>query len=119
MSKYLISIHTDDNIVVNEYDDTEEFELEDFQAFVGGYIEVVPTCFSNKMLILVNETGKLDELPYNKKASIIQHYTRYDLILGDVVLVKLDGEEFVGFSEEEKDKIFNYLEWMTNDDDGI
>lgn len=112
MSKYLISIHTDGNIVVNEYDDTEEFELEDFQAFVGGYIETVPTCFGKNVIMLVNESGKLDRLPYNKTASVIQHYTRYDLLLGDAILVKVNGEEFVGFSEEEKDKILNYLEWM-------
>lgn len=112
MSKYLISIHTDGNIVSNEYDDNEEFELEDFQAFVGGYIETVPTCFGKNVIMLVNESGKLDRLPYNKTASVIQHHTLYDLLLGDVVLVKLDGEDFVGFSEEEKDKILNYMEWM-------
>ena len=112
MSKYLISIHADGNIVSNEYDDNEEFELKDFQNFVGGFIETVPTCFGSKVLMLVNETGKLDELPYNKNASVIQHYTRYDLILGDVVLVKVNGEEFDGFTVEEKEKIINYMEWI-------
>ena len=112
MSKYLISIHTDGNIVVNEYDDNEEFELEDFQAFVGGYIETVPTCFGKNVIMLVNESGKLDRLPYNKTASIIQHHTRYDLLLGDVVLVKVNGEEFDGFTVEEKEKIISYMEWI-------
>ena len=119
MSKYLISIHTDDNIVVNEYDDNEKIELEDFQAFVGGYIETVPTFLMKGVLMLVNENGKLDLSPHNKIASAIEHYTLDDLIFGDVVLVKVKGKDFDGFTEDEKNKIIKFLELFTNDDDGI
>lgn len=41
--------------------------LEQMQEFVGGYIEVVTLSDSKQMVI--NEEGKLLELPINKKAT--------------------------------------------------
>ena len=109
MSKYLITVHSDGAILANEYLDNEEFELEDLQGFVGGYIETVPTCFGDDVIMLVNEEGKLKELPYNEIASEIQHFTRADLLFGDAVLVRVVGEDFDGFDEERKEFIMNSI----------
>ena len=109
MSKYLISIHSDGAVIANEYPDNEEFELEDLQNFVGGYIETVPTYFDNDVILLVNEEGKLKGLSYNEVASAIQHFTRADLLCGDAVLVRVDGEDFDGFDEERKEFIMNSI----------
>ena len=42
--------------------------LEEMQAFVGGYIEMVPAAERNRALI-VNEEGALRGLPFNETAT--------------------------------------------------
>ena len=62
----------------------KDFKLKELQEYVGGNIECVRT-HDNKMLI-ANETGKNDGLPYNEKATKEYRYGGYDLIVGDVVI---------------------------------
>lgn len=64
--------------------------LEDFQKWVGGYIEVVPTCISGHML-LVDEEGKLRNKKANALATQISGVLGRDVILGNAVLVRLNA----------------------------
>ena len=59
--------------------------LESFQREVGGYIEAVP--ISAKVVMIVNEEGKLFQLEPNFK-----YYD--DLIRGVAVFVGVNGEDF-------------------------
>lgn len=59
------------------------FSLEEMQIIVGGYIEVVR--ISNNEIMIVNEEGKLDNLPINKKATEIASIPG-DVIVGDVLV---------------------------------
>jgi|TARA_R110002072_G_scaffold199047_1_gene356733 hypothetical protein len=67
--------------------------LKEAQKFVGGYIEAIT--FPNDDLLIINEEGKLKELPYNKDASEVwvSHYGMTDAIVGDALLIKADARD--------------------------
>lgn len=66
--------------------DGERFSLGELQAFVGGYIEMLPLPGSDRVMI-VNEEGKLKDLPDNLlETALMQGFLRPgDDIVGDVV----------------------------------
>ena len=73
---------------------TKEIEdnLSEFQAIVGGYIEVFP--FFNNVVCVCNEEGKLHNLPLN---FILPN----DVIVGDVFFIGTDGEDFASLTDDE------------------
>jgi len=70
-----------------------DFKLEELQTIVGGYIEIV--WLPNNEIMVVNEDGKLMELPINQEATkIYQNAFGYnDVIVGDVLLCKSNQVE--------------------------
>lgn len=62
------------------------FTLKELQELVQGSIEVIP--LGTKSLMVINEDGKILELPYNEKATQIYrtYYTTNDFIVGDVLI---------------------------------
>ena len=64
----------------------EYFTLEEMQAAVGGMVEIIE--LDDKQSMILNEEGKLLDLPYNEEADEIfhQHYSTLDYIVGDVLL---------------------------------
>lgn len=71
------------------------WRLEELQALVGGYIEIVRT-FDGKFLV-VDEEGKNKNKPLNEAATLLYQYGKHDPIVGDAVVVstlfELDGPE--------------------------
>jgi hypothetical protein len=65
----------------------ESFQLDECQAIVGGFIEMVRTITGEVMLI--NEDGRSLKLPFNSLASSLYEH---DIILGDVLVCR--PEEF-------------------------
>ena len=65
-----------------------DFSLEELQGFVGGYIQVINLGRSEVMVI--NEEGKLNNLPTNGEASFIAHMRKaiftFDRIVGNAVV---------------------------------
>ena len=61
-----------------------DFKLDELQNYVGGIIEIVRTK-DNKMMV-INEEGKINELPMNEKATELYIYSESDLIVGDVLI---------------------------------
>ena len=62
------------------------FSLEELKKIVNGYIEIVH--LSARSLLVVNEEGKLHNLPYNPTAtSIMLLYGHRDTIVGNALLV--------------------------------
>ena len=57
-----------------------DFKLEELKAIVNGYIEIV--YLRDGRLMVVNEEGLLERLPYNAAASILACET----IVGDVLV---------------------------------
>ena len=63
--------------------------LKNLQRIVDGPIEVVP--FAGNMVIICNEEGKLRGLDKN---FIIKYTYSTDVIVGEIAIVGVDGEEF-------------------------
>ena len=61
-----------------------DFQLDELQKFVGGLIEIVKTKEGRTMVI--NEEGKINDLPINQKASEQYQYNEFDFIAGDVLI---------------------------------
>lgn len=65
----------------------KRFSLEELQSFVGGNIEII-ACPHGQIMI-VNEEGRLKELPVNRVASkVAQREVVGDVLLTDVRLIK-------------------------------
>ena len=68
-----------------------EFTLEQLQAAVGGYIELLPTCLHSfskgkvDLVAVVNEEGLLKELPMNPLATMMLS-SLAEPIYGDVLI---------------------------------
>jgi hypothetical protein len=66
------------------------FKLEEMQAYVGGLIEIIPLdgdVLEDKLLV-VNEEGKLENLPLNILATIewVKYYGQTDYVSGDCII---------------------------------
>lgn len=66
-----------------------DFQYDELNSFVGGLIEII--WLNNEDLMVVNEEGKLKDLPFNEKAtelygSIFGEST--DFIVGDALICK-------------------------------
>ena len=65
-----------------------DFSLEELQKFIGGFIEIART--KNGKPMIINEEGKINDLPINQKATAIYPYNEYDFIIGDVLICQED-----------------------------
>ena len=70
-------------IVVTEPKNEIDFSLEEMQAIVGGYVEVVN--LKDGRIIVLNEDGKLKHLPLNVQATQLYNMPD-DFIVGDVLV---------------------------------
>ena len=71
--------------------------LENLQKTVGGYIETVT--LDNGLVLIVNEEGKLRNMPYNFSALCSAHaYDAYvewrEVLYGTVIACGAEGDEF-------------------------
>ena len=72
--------------------------LQEYQKIVGGYIET--TMLTNEIIIIVNEEGKLEGLPYNFSLP-------HDHIVGTAIFIGNAMPEFRGLTDEEVEFITN------------
>lgn len=62
-----------------------DFQLEELQAIVGGWIEIV--YLLDGRIIVVNEDGKCNGLPINENATkLLLEQGGWDCIVGDVLV---------------------------------
>lgn len=82
-------IRTDGTKVVVMPASGKQFELEELQEIVGGYIEVVN--LSDDRLLVVNENGKLYNMSLNESATALAHDCNAifanDFIVGDAAVI--------------------------------
>ena len=64
------------------------FSLSELQGFVEGYIEIID--LRNGKIMVVNEEGKLKDLPFNHAATKIyaETYSNRDVIVGNALVCK-------------------------------
>lgn len=60
-----------------------DFSLEELQGFVGGYVQILH--MGRGELMVVNEEGKIKNLPLNKDATAVAHW-RGRLLEGDYIV---------------------------------
>lgn len=75
-----VIIKTDGSRIVTNPKNGKDFQLDELQKIVGGYIEIVH--LPNGQIMVVNEEGLIHGLPYNADASI----EAMDIIVGDVLV---------------------------------
>ena len=76
---------TNGTVVETKPKNGKDFKLEELQAIVGGYIEVLS--LNNKEILVCDEEGKLKDYPLNIVATeIVQSYGISDYIVGDVLI---------------------------------
>tara|TARA_R100000081_G_scaffold15728_3_gene6545 strand:+ start:1462 stop:1731 length:270 start_codon:yes stop_codon:yes gene_type:complete len=61
------------------------FTLKELQAYVDGYIQILQT--RDNRIMIINEEGKLNKLPYNEIASSLYIYGLQDPVVGDVLVM--------------------------------
>ncbi|MBQ6540230.1 MAG: DUF3846 domain-containing protein [Oscillospiraceae bacterium] len=77
-------------------------ELHDLQEAVGGYIEAVYP-FEDQVCLIVNEEGKLDNLPLNR-ALRDEEGQIYDIVAGSFLVAGLTEDSFGSLTPEQLDK---------------
>ena len=65
----------------------KDFQLEELQKIVGGYIEIIHLDATNRLMV-VDEEGKLKGYSYNEKATELIHNETFldDFIVGNVLV---------------------------------
>ena len=88
-------VNTDANEFKIVSDSKDEPTLESAQEFVGGYVEGIT--FPNGDYLIINEEGKLMNLPLNPEATALWRATfdndnyitgRKDFVVGPAILIK-------------------------------
>ena len=90
--RYVIIIRSDGEVAKKLW--LPEMGLLELQELVGGYIETAPAD-SEDFVLIVNEEGKNEDLPRNKKATRIlpKFIQKKDYIVGTAVLMKRGRED--------------------------
>lgn len=88
-------IKTNGQVIDVEPENGLTYELQQLHDIVGGYIELVR--LNNKEYMVVNEEGKLYNLPFNAMATSLYHkevpQAKDDFIVGDVLVCYQDEIE--------------------------
>ena len=112
--RYVIVIPHDHDAILLHCDDGDTMELKYLQGIVEGNIETVPTALAanwahedgiNQIVLIVNEEGKLQGLPYNLNANDLMLNVERDYIVGNAVLMAVRGEELIGFTKDAAENI--------------
>lgn len=82
-------IKTDGQVISVQPKNGKDFSLKELKTIVGGYIEIIRM---NDKFMVVNEEGKLEQLPYNALATglYLANVGGNDYIVGDVLVCGID-----------------------------
>ena len=88
-------LKVDGSVIDVEPENGLTYEWQQLHDIVGGYIEIVR--LNNKEYMVVNEEGKLYNLPFNAMATSLYHkgilQAKDDCIVGDVLVCYQDEIE--------------------------
>jgi len=93
--KYIPIIKPDCRVEIIEAEEMPELDV--LQELVDGYIETVSLKGRDDYIGIVNEEGKLRGLDFNLPAT---HIVDYDSIAGNMLILKVDGEDLIAFDTE-------------------
>lgn len=95
--------------------DCEDITLDYLQSEVDGYIETIriKDTPNRHLLMVIDEEGKFKDKPINDLAGKIAYIRFDDYIVGDVVIVKEQDEDFVSLTDDEANEFMDWLgEWL-------
>lgn len=72
-------------------------ELRDLQEAVGGYIETL-SIFNDNVTIIINEEGKLNELPENR---VLNFRDGVEPLVGNILIVGVNLDDFADLTDEQ------------------
>lgn len=84
-----------------------EDELKAYRSIVGGYIECIYPFADIPIIMICDEEGKLKGYPPNFQ--IESEFLGYDLIVGTVIFLRSDREEFAPIQDKDIKFIDNYM----------
>lgn len=108
MERFVIAMPIGTSAYLLPCDDGDTCKLETLQNLVGGPIEVVDSCLAGNwsregdveaVKLVVNEEGKLRDLPENENAATLYAYDLMDTLVGPAALVAVRGEDLIGFAK--------------------
>ena len=95
-----VKLYEDGKVLFAKFGE-EENTLDWLQKEVDGYIEVIPLRLFPGLLMVMDEEGKNNGKIINVFASMLSGLVPSDFIVGDVIIITEDGEEFVGLTPKE------------------
>lgn len=94
-----VVVKTDGTAHLVPCDASKTLSLDKLHDLVGGYIEIVRASRIAPLVMIVNEEGRLLNLPLNKNATAWQSAIHgCQQIVGDVVVMCQIGEDLVGLN---------------------
>lgn len=103
-----IVVTTDNKAEIVDFGNSTEEFLPNIHATIGGYMEVVRLSKGSGLVMIVNEEGKLLDLPPNKFGSSLY---LHDIIVGNIVLINegiindIGERDFIGFKDDEAEHL--------------
>lgn len=124
MQRYVIRIDPDGESVLIKCNKKETVSLRTLQKLVGGPIEAVPTMLSDgwaredgaRVVMIVNEEGRLLGLPHNEDASLMAAFG-IGAIVGAALIMAAQEDRLVGLLPDAATRIM--AEWLTGDDEDV
>lgn len=91
--------------------DCDNITLDYLQSEVDGYIETlrIKDAPDRCLIMIIDEEGKLKNKPVNELAGEIAYIRFDDYIVGDVIIVKEQDDDFVPLTDDEADKFIDWL----------
>ena len=94
-----VVVKTDGTAQLVPCDANKTLSLDKLHELVGGYVEVVRASRIAPLVMIINEEGRLLNLPLNQNATAWQSAIHgFQQIVGDVVVMCQQGEDFVGLN---------------------
>lgn len=80
-------IKANGDVVTTKPKNGKDFQLQELQEIIGGYIEIINLDATNRLMVM-DEEGKLKSKPYNDMATTIMRNETLllDVVVGDVLV---------------------------------
>lgn len=91
--------------------DCEDITLDYLQSAVDGYIETlrIKDAPDRRLIMIIDEEGKPKNKPVNELAGEIAYIRFDDYIVGDVIIVKEQDDDFVPLTDDEAELFMDWL----------
>lgn len=110
MKHYLATLRPERPRIIDVVEmQNRELELEDFYNVIDGFIEVIPIPSMPGLKLVIDDCGKIKNLPLNIFATELANHTfLLDAIVGPALIAKQRGQELWPLDESDLSKLHEY-----------